>query len=139
MNDSSTANPQPPPTHLEGPAKPQIAIDKLVVGVVLLAVGVIAFGASIDLWNHFHWGRLWPLILIVIGLSGEVQAFRDRRGNGSAFLLAVGVWMLAGTHHLFGLTVRTAFPLGIVVLGVLLTLHAVVDLPRKEKNHGCNS
>jgi hypothetical protein len=121
------------------PARPKIAIDKLVVGVVLLAVGVIAFGVSIDLWDHFRWGRLWPLILIVIGLAGELQAFRDRRSDGNSFLLAVGVWMLAGTLHLFGLTIRTAFPLGVVVIGLLLALHAIVDLPRKEKNHGRNS
>ena len=113
--------------------------QKLVLGLVLLAFGALAFVDSTDLWSPGQWWRLWPLVLIVIGLASEIDALRERRGGGGAFLIAVGVWFLAGTHHILGLTHRTAFPVAIAVVGLFMAIHAIVDRPaaqqKKENEH----
>ena len=114
----------------------RISAGKLAFGLVLVAVGVLSFFDALDLWDPGRLWRLWPLILIALGLASEADALRARKNEGGAFLLGVGVWFLAGTQHWFGLTVRTAFPLFIVVVGASLILHALVDLPEsKEKKN----
>ena len=127
--------------HEQTTAKPPVPIDKVVFGLVLVVIGVLAFGAGIDLWEVRHLVRLWPLILIVIGFAGEVEALRKRKGDGSAFLLGAGVWMLFGTLHLYDLTVRSALPLGVIVVGLSTIVHALVDLPepKEKKDHESES
>lgn len=120
------------------PASEQkVSSQKLVFGLVLVAIGVLAFVDAIDLWDPRMLWRLWPVVLILIGLSSEVDALRERRSDGGSIMIGIGVWMLAATHDLFDLTYRTGFPLAVLVVGLFLTLHAVVDkpVPKKEKNH----
>ena len=112
--------------------------QKLVLGLVLLAFGVLAFVDSTELWSPGEWWRLWPYGLIVLGLASELDALLARRGDGGAFLIAVGVWFLAARHQLFGLDHRTAIPLAIAVIGLFVSLHAIFDRPaehEKEKEH----
>jgi hypothetical protein len=126
--------------HEEITPKPAIPFDKIVFGLVLVVIGVATFGAGIDLWDFRQLVRLWPLALIVIGLAGEVESLRKRKGDGSSFLLGAGVWMLFGTLHLFDLSIRTALPLGVIVVGLSTVIHALVDLPEaKEKDNESES
>ena len=116
----------------------QFTTQKLVLGLVLLSFGLLAFVDSTDLWSPGQWWRLWPWALIAIGLSSEIDALIARRGDGGSFLIAVGVWFLAGRYELFDLSHRTALPLAIAVIGLFMTLHAVVDKPapqKKENEH----
>src|ERR1044071_8065478 len=103
--------------------RPRFPVAKLTVGLVLLEIGM--------LW------RYWPLILIALGIVNAYEAFRRRQGDGSYFLLGVGIWMLAGSFNLFGLTYSSAFPLGVIVVGLGAVIHAIVDVPaaRKENEH----
>jgi len=117
--------------------RPPIPVDKIVFGLILLAVGLITFGAGIDLWHPVRLVRLWPLILIFIGLASEFEAIRNRKSDGgSSFLLGAGVWLLFGSLHLFGLSMRSAFPLGVIVVGLGTVLHALIDRPvvKEKKN-----
>jgi hypothetical protein len=81
--------------------------------------------------------RFWPALLIFIGVSSEVDALRQRQSGGGYIVAAIGVWMLAANQHLFGLSHRSAMPLGIAVVGLGLILHALVDAPvsAKKENH----
>lgn len=121
--------------------KPTIPIQKLIFGIVLLAFGALAFVDSTDLWNPGQWWRLWPVALIVIGLAGEAETLSARKpSGGGTFLIAVGVWMFAARSGFLGLSHRTAFPLAIAVVGLFMTLHALVDRPqpqaqKKETTH----
>ena len=76
--------------------------------------------------------RYWPVFLIVLGVSNEIDALRTRRGDGGYILIAVGVWMLAGSQEFLGLDYRSAFPLGVVVAGLGVILHALLGV-RSEK------
>jgi cell wall-active antibiotic response 4TMS protein YvqF len=109
--------------------QPRIAINKLVFGICLVAVGLAAFLGAIDVWHIRHIGRFWPFILIALGLAGQFEAVRRRKNDGSYMLLAIGCWMLAGAFGFFGLTYSSAMPIAVVVVGFALVLHAVIDRP----------
>jgi hypothetical protein len=116
----------------------RIAISKLVFGIFLVVGGVAAFLGSIDVWHVHHIARFWPLILIAIGVANEIEAIRDRRGDGGYILIAIGVWMLVGSLHLFDLSFGEAMPIGIAIAGLGIVFHALFDRPStkgKENDH----
>jgi len=115
----------------------KISAGKLVVGLVLLVVGVATFLEAVDLWDSGSLWSYWPLILIAIGGANEIDAIRRRKSDGSYVLLGIGVWMLAGSFGLFGLSFGEAMPLAIVVVGLGVLLHAIIDVPgtQEKENH----
>jgi hypothetical protein len=118
--------------------QPGVAVGKLIFGLCLLVVGVAAFLGAIDAWNARHYWKFWPLLLVVIGLGNEAEALRRRKSDGSYVLVAIGCWLLVGMFHLFGLSIREAIPVGLVVAGLGVVLHALVDRPvisEKEKDN----
>ena len=94
-------------------------------GLVLLAIGIAGITNTRELW------RYWPLLLIFLGLGFETDTLRARRGDGGYILIAIGVWMLAGSLELFGLGYRSAFPLGVVVAGIGMVLHALLGITKE--------
>lgn len=42
---------------------------KILVGILLVAFGVLAFGHTLWPWSFFRWNIFWPLVVIVLGLS----------------------------------------------------------------------
>jgi hypothetical protein len=111
----------------------RISAGRLVFGIVLFGIGVLAFVDAIDLWEPRELWRWWPVFLIVIGLSNEFDTLRTRRGDGGYILIAVGVWLLAGSQEFLGLSYATAFPLGIAVAGLGMILHALLGVQSGDK------
>jgi hypothetical protein len=107
----------------------RIPMGKLAVGIVLLLVGLLSFTDYMELFDLREIWRFWPVFLIFIGVSSEIDSLRQRTGGGGYIVAAIGVWMLVANHHFFGLNHRTAFPLGIAVVGLGVILHALVDAP----------
>lgn len=120
--------------------RPQVPIDKLVIGLVLVAVGLTGFLQAIDLIHIRAVWRLWPVILIVIGIGSEAEAIRNRKSSGGWVLLAIGTWFLVGNFHLFGLSHGQAMPVAVVVAGAVIAMHALIDRPEapKEISHERN-
>lgn len=112
------------------PESHRVPIGKIVFGVVLVIVGLSAFLDAVDLWNPSALWHYWPLILIAIGAGSEIEALRNRRSDGGAFLIAIGVWFLVATQEWFDLSFGRAMPIAIAVWGAFLTLHAIVDRPK---------
>jgi hypothetical protein len=114
-------------------------VHKLILGLILLTAGLMAFIDAVDVWNPRALWRWWPLAAILIGLSSEVEALMARRDDSGSLLIGLGVWMLAGTQQILGLGYRTGLPLGIAVVGLFMALHALVDRPvpqqKKETSH----
>ena len=117
----------------------RIPVGKLALGLVLLAVGVATFLEAVDLWDSGPLWSYWPLILIAIGGANEVDAIRRRRSDGSYVLLGIGIWMFAGAFRVFGLSYGQAFPIALIVAGLGVVLHAIIDVPppavTKENEH----
>jgi Domain of unknown function (DUF5668) len=112
----------------------RIPLGKLALGIVLLLVGILAFTDIMDMVELREIWRYWPVFLIFIGVSSEIDAFRERKsGGGGAIVAGIGVWFLFGNLHIFGLTRGTAMPLGIAVVGLSLILHALIDAPPQSK------
>ena len=105
---------------------PHFSAGKLMGGVVLLAIGIAGITHTREVWQY------WPLLLIFLGLGQEADALRTRRGDGGFFLIAIGVWMLAGSLELFGLSYRSAFPLAIVMAGIGMVLHALLGITKEN-------
>jgi hypothetical protein len=118
-------------------ANDRIPMGKLALGIALLLVGILSFTDYLDLVDMRHVWRYWPLLLIFIGVSSEVDALSQRQSSGGYIVAAIGVWFLAANQHLFGLSHHSAMPLGIAVVGLGMILHAIVDLPsaKKERRH----
>lgn len=121
------------------PTQP-LPTQKLAFGLVLIAVGGLAFVDAVDLfdWDPRSLWRLWPLLLIALGAASEFDALRARRSDGGSFLIGVGVWMLIATQGYFDLGFRSAFPLAVVIVGLFLVIHAVVDAPAPQKKENAN-
>jgi hypothetical protein len=118
----------------------RISAQKLGLGLLLVVVGGLIFADAIDAWDfRILWRYCWPAILIFFGLMSEIDSFRLRRSDGGSILLAIGIWFQVGVLRLFGLNIRTAFPIGVIVFGLLLIIHALVDRPERntkdESNH----
>jgi hypothetical protein len=107
----------------------QIPLGKLALGIVLLLVGVLSFTDYLDVYDVRDIVRFWPALLIFIGVSSEIDSLRQRQGGGGYIVAAIGVWLLFANQHFFGLTHRTAMPLGIAVIGLGMIVHALVDAP----------
>lgn len=107
----------------------KLPAGKLAWGVVLLVIGTLIFFDTIDLFESRPFWSYWPLFMIVLGAAGELDALRARKSDGSFIMLGIGVWMLAGSLELFGLSYRSGFPLAVIVAGLGVILHAIVDAP----------
>src|SRR5687768_11369233 len=82
----------------------KLSLGKLMVGLTLLAVGVATFLDTLDVWESAMLWSYWPLILVALGAAGELDAIRQRKSDGSIYVLGIGVWMSAGAFGLFGLS-----------------------------------
>jgi len=50
-----------------------------ILGIVLIVVGGLFLLGSFNLFWWFHWGNLWPLILVAIGVLIMLSAWRRQR------------------------------------------------------------
>lgn len=54
-----------------------------ITGIMFVAIGVIFLGETMDWWS-VDIGRLWPVVLIAIGISIMLKAYRrDRQDSDS--------------------------------------------------------
>jgi hypothetical protein len=90
----------------------------LTTGVLVIAIGVLLLAGQLDAGWHF--GRLWPVILIVIGLGRYLSIGEDgRRGSGFWLLLLGGIFLLNNFRILM---LHDSWPLFIVAAGVSIIL-----------------
>ncbi len=64
-----------------GREAPQLGGSRVVAGIVLILVGAVFLLRRYDLFDWWDWsvlGRLWPVLLILIGLAIVFDALRDR-------------------------------------------------------------
>ena len=95
---------------------------QVAAGMVLVAVGILFFGAQADLWNGWSFGRLWPIILVVVGLGQAIAPSKPSdRYRGWLIVTAGSVLLL---HTLSVLSLRESWPLFLVLNGVAILVGA---------------
>ncbi|MBI4285639.1 MAG: PspC domain-containing protein [Chloroflexi bacterium] len=48
----------------------------VILGLILLALGVLFLLGTFNIWSWLHWAKLWPLILVIIGVIILLRARR---------------------------------------------------------------
>jgi hypothetical protein len=89
-------------------------VSQATTGLIIVVVGLVLLGGQFRMGLDF--GRLWPLVLIVIGMGRFLTTTPDgRRGNG-AWLLLIGALFLLNNFRILGL--GDSWPLFIVAAGL---------------------
>jgi hypothetical protein len=91
-------------------------VSQLTTGIVVIVVGLLMLGHQLHL--GFDFGRLWPVLLLIPGLSrfagGEGEG---RRGTGG-WMILVAVLLLLNNYHILGL--RESWPLFVIGAGLAI-------------------
>lgn len=89
-------------------------ISQATTGIVIIVVGLLMLGHQLHLGLNF--GRYWPVILIVMGLSKFMVITDEGYRQNGAWLLLVGVLLLLNNLRILGL--GDSWPLFIVAVGL---------------------
>jgi hypothetical protein len=95
---------------------------QVTTGIVLILIGMVFLFKQLNLISGLDIGRLWPIVLIVIGLGrlGTPDS-KGRRGRQGHALIMVGTIFLLDTFRV--LRLQDSWPLFIVAAGVGMLLN----------------
>jgi hypothetical protein len=113
------------------------AWDKLVWGVVLIALGVFFLLARFGFVPSHLMGTWWPILVIAAG-TGSLLCARSPRKIGSAVnTLGLGAWLMIAANGWYGLGWSRSWPLALVAAGLGSLTQALAQSvwPRKEDVH----
>jgi len=85
-----------------------------------MLLGLIFLGEEHRVVPVVDFSRLWPLILIVLGVGRFVSTTEDGKHRGGLWLIFLGVLFLLHTYGVF--TIQESWPLFIVAGGVSILL-----------------
>lgn len=89
--------------------------SQIFMGGVIIVVGLLLLASQLD--ANWHFGRLWPLILIALGAGRYMSRDKDGRRHSGAWLLFLGGVFLLHTFRIF--TLGNSWPLFIVFAGLM--------------------
>jgi len=89
--------------------------NDVVGGLVIVAVGLVFLAINLDLMPPWELGRLWPVVLIVMGAAKVLFPDGDSRLAGLPLLLIGGIFL---AHNYDVLHIRDSWPLFIVSAGL---------------------
>ena len=98
-------------------------------GVVLITIGVALLLAKLGVLETHDIGRLWPLVLVAIGLG---QAGQGKFGSAVSFVM-MGFWFLACSLGWMGLTYRNSWGLLLVAQGSGMVVRSLTGEDRKRR------
>ena len=89
----------------------------MTMGLVVVAIGLIMLAGQLD-WD-WNFGRLWPVILIVVGVGKFLSSDEDSVPSGFTFLFLGGIFLMH-TFRIF--TLSHSWPLFIVMGGLSMII-----------------
>ncbi len=92
--------------------------SRLVIGIGVLAFGLVLLAQQLAPSRHLEIGRLWPVVLIVIGANKVIEGWHNagRMVGGGLSLILVGAVLLLHTQDI--LSIRQTWPLFVVSYGL---------------------
>jgi hypothetical protein len=102
--------------------EPRRNAKSMIWGFFLVALGSVLLLDRFGMVSIPELGRLWPLILIVIGVT---RVAVGRPASSVTFFL-LGAWFLACEFDWYGLTYSNSWPLILVAIGASMVLRAIV-------------
>lgn len=96
---------------------------RLIIGLAILAFGVLWMLDNLDYINASHYTRYWPAVLVLIGLS-KLTDTRASKSGPIALIIAGSVLLAARFTH-FRFDLGDLIPLGIAMLGAKLVIDAM--------------
>ncbi|HEV8375872.1 MAG TPA: DUF5668 domain-containing protein [Candidatus Polarisedimenticolia bacterium] len=104
--------------------------SRLFVGLVIIALGAIALLDNFGVVRIGNVWRLWPLILMAVGLS-KILRPRGSPGRGAGTILTVvGFWLLLENLGVWPYSLGELWPLIVVAIGVFLVWGALGNRPK---------
>jgi hypothetical protein len=94
--------------------------SQVTAGVLLIALGLVFLGQRLDLITGLDISRLWPVILLVIGVGKFFGPRIEGQPRSGMWLMFLGTLFLAHTYRI--LTIDRSWPLFIVAGGVSILL-----------------
>jgi ABC-type Fe3+-siderophore transport system permease subunit len=98
-------------------------------GLILLAVGLWFLANTLEV-GGLDYESSWPLLLILIGVAMTAAPRAGRRACCSAqgpVLILWGALAWIATHHVWGLSWTSVWPLALVAIGVGIVWRAVAE------------
>jgi len=106
---------------------------------LLIAGGVLLLLDNFHLWDLGPVWRLWPLIIVVVGLDRLVRSRTPGQRLNAYWWLFLGAWLFVSFNKVFGLTFRETWPLVLIAWGVGLILRSSmrrrINSTTEEQNH----
>ena len=87
----------------------------MVTGGLLIVMGAVFLAANLGALPELDFSRLWPLVLVIIGLRELIAPGDEGRVGGVTLLLTAGIF-LAHNYHVMRL--NDSWPLFIAVAGL---------------------
>jgi len=103
---------------------------RLVLGLFLLAIGVLLIASRIGFDVPDSIGQYWPFLLVALGLAKMLWPGDEGEWRGGMWLLAAGLYCWVSTRSLWGLGWETAWPIFLIVGGLQIVLGAAA--PKRE-------
>lgn len=110
----------------------QIPLTRIVLGLALVALGIMLL---LEFQGFFEFGEIWqywPLVLVILGFAKFVQAStREDQGTG-IWLVLIGAWLLVSLQHYWDLYFRDTWPAVFVAIGLSMLWKALPPMSKRE-------
>ena len=87
----------------------------LLTGVLLIGIGLIFLASNLGTLPEINVARMWPLILVAIGIIKILAPGDDSRWDGVPLILIAGIFL---AHNYRVMRIHDSWPLFIVVAGL---------------------
>ena len=104
----------------------------LVAGIAIISIGVILLLDEFDVYPAYVALRFWPVVLVVVGLVKALTGNdRGERVFGGILILG-GTILQLNSMGITHITWNQAWPMFIIIVGVMLIVHSLSEKPRYE-------
>jgi hypothetical protein len=113
----------------------QFSYGQLGVGIFLLIAGIALLLDNFAILNGVSVWKLWPVILIAIGIGRLLDARSTGEYQKGFWLLFIGSWFLVSELHIFGLNYHNSWPILLIGVGIGMLWKSIYPSHNIIKDH----